>query len=317
MKKIVVFAMMLALTIFGLSANGQGEGAGSSEGSGGMKVGLTVQDLSNQVWASRAKALESVIKENGGEFTYLGCDSNASKQIGQIENLVASGVDILMVHPADDNAIDAALANVPDNIKVFVYDSDLKNGDVRFLLDNYDAGYMIGTTAAEWINEKLGGKAEVAVINWPQLEILLERENGIKDALAKLAPGAEIVASAPALTPSEGMTVTETMLQAHPGIQVVCSIGGGGAAGANEAFKAAGMLDDKIGVFASDATDPELAAMAKNEACRSSIMYTGTPEQTAVIIYGWLEKMYKGEPIDSRVYHSFIPVNQGNYKEYM
>ncbi len=317
MKRILVLAVMIAVTVAGLTANGQGDKAGAGDSSKGMKVGLTVQDLSNQVWASRAKALDKVIKENGGEFTYLGCDSNASKQIGQIENLIASGIDILMVHPADDNAIDAALANVPENIKVFVYDSDLKNGDVRFLLDNYDAGYMIGTTAAEWINEKLDGSAEVAVINWPQLEILLERENGIKDALAELSPNARIVASAPALTPSEGMTVTETMLQAHPEVQVICSIGGGGAAGANEAFKAAGMLDDKIGVFASDATDPEFAAMANNEACRSSIMYTGTPEQTAVIIYGWLEKMYKGEPIDPRVYHTFIPVNQGNYKEYM
>ncbi len=310
MKKLLLVAVMLAVVLAGVSA--------AAEEEGGMKVGLTVQDLSNQVWASRAVALEKVITENGGSFTYLGCDGNVSKQISQIENLVASGVDILMVHPAEDNAINAALQSVQaQGIKVFVYDSDLENGDVRFLLDNYDAGYMIGTTAAEWINEKLDGSAEVAIINWPQIEILLERENGIRDALADLSPDAEIVAAAPALNPSQGMAAIETILQAHPDLQIICAIGGGGAVGANEAVKAAGKLSDTFGIFASDATDGELAAMANNEANRSSIMYTGTPEQSAVIIYGWLEKMYNDEPIDERVYHIFIPVNQDNYEEYM
>jgi len=311
MKKILILLVIITIAITGVWANGQ------SEKSDGMKVGMTIQDLNNQVWASRAVALKKKIETNGGSFSYVGCDNNASKQISQIENFVAAGVDIIMVHPADDNAINSALKNVPDNIKVFVYDSDLENGDVRFLLDNYDAGKLIGKMAAEWINEKLGGKAEVAIINWPQLEILLERENGIRDSLAAIAPKAKVVAAAPALTPANAITAVETMLQAHPNIQIVCSIGGGGAAGANEAFKAAGMLDDKIGVFASDATTPELQAMVNGEACRFSIMYTGTSEDAAELIYGWLEKMYTGAPIDSRVYHVFVPVTPANAKDYM
>ncbi len=311
MKKIFILLVMLTLIVFGLSANGK------SEGPGGMKVGMTIQDLNNQVWASRAVALKAKIEANGGSFTYVGCDNNASKQISQIENFVSAGVDIIMVHPADDSAINAALTNVPDNIKVFVYDSDLENGDVRFLLDNYEAGKLIGKMAAEWINEKLGGKAEVAIINWPQLEILLERENGIRDSLAAISPNAKVVAAAPALTPADAITAVETMLQAHPNIQIVCSIGGGGAAGANEAFKAAGMLNDKVGVFASDATTPELQAMVNGEACRFSIMYTGTSDDAAELIYGWLDKMYKDEAIDSRVYHVFVSVTPENAKDYM
>ena len=315
MKQFSILLVLMTLTVFGLIAGGQGESSDSTPK--GMKVGMTIQDLNNQVWASRAVALKEKIESHNGSFTYVGCENNASKQISQIENFIASGVDIIMVHPADDSAINSALQKVPEDIKVFVYDSDLENGDVRFLLDNYEAGKLIGKMAAEWINDKLNGEAEVAIINWPQLEILLERENGIKDSLAEIAPNAKVVASAPALTPADAISAVETMLQAHPDIQIVCSIGGGGAAGANEAFKAAGLLNDKIGVFASDATTPELQAMVNGEACRFSIMYTGTSEDAADLIYGWLEKMYKGQPIDSRVYHVFVPVTPSNAKDYL
>ena len=84
MKKCLTTILMVLMVSMGIFANGQAEAVSQDDGI--MKVGLTVQDLTNQVWASRAVALEKVIKANGGEFTYVGCDSNATTQISQIEN---------------------------------------------------------------------------------------------------------------------------------------------------------------------------------------------------------------------------------------
>ncbi len=318
MKKSVIAIFMVLLVSMGIFANGQTESNAADDGV--MKVGLTVQDLTNQVWASRAVALEKVITEKGGEFTYVGCDSNATTQISQIENLVSSGVDILMVHPAEKSSIDSSLELIRKNnpnLKVFVYDEEIENADMCFLANNYDCGYMIGTTAANWINDKLDGSCEVAVIGWPQIEILLERENGIKDAINDLSPNAEIVATGAAINNVEGMALAENFLQAHPDIKVIASIGGNSAVGANEAVKAAGKLTPEFGIFASDATEGELDAMSKNEAIRSSIMYTGTSEEVAVIIYDWLLQLYNDEPHDKNVYHKFVPVNKSNYKKYI
>ncbi len=318
MKKSFIAILMFLLVSTSIFANGQPEVGAKDDGV--MKVGLTVQDLTNQVWASRAVALEKVIKANGGEFTYVGCDSNATTQISQIENLVASGIDILMVHPAEKSSIDSELKLIKKNnpnLKVFVYDEELENADMCFLANNYDCGYMIGTTAADWINEKLNGSAEVAVIGWPQIEVLLERENGIKDAINDIAPNAKIVATGAAINNVEGMALAENFLQAHPNIKVIASIGGNSAVGANEAVKAAGKLTPDFGIFASDATEGELDAMSKNEAIRSSIMYTGTSDEVAVIIYDWLSQLYNNEPHDKNVYHKFVPVNKSNYKNYM
>ena len=140
----------------------------SPKDDGIMKVGMTVQDLTNQVWASRAMAVSDIVKENGGEFAYVGCDYNAATQISQVENFIASGCDIVMIHPAEKASMDSALkelkAKNPD-VKFFLYDEELENSDMNFLADNYECGYMIGTQAANWINEKLGGTAEV-VCDW-------------------------------------------------------------------------------------------------------------------------------------------------------
>ena len=118
------------------------------------------------------------------------------------------------------------------------------------------------------------GQLKWCVIGWPSIEVLLERENGIKDAIGDLAPNAKIVATGAAINNIDGMALTETFLQAHPNMQVIASIGGSSCVGANEAVKAAGKLNDKWGIFGSDATEEELAAIDRNEAIRVSIMYT-------------------------------------------
>jgi ribose transport system substrate-binding protein len=282
-----------------------------------MKVGMTLQDLNNPVWAARSIALEKLITRDGGQFTVVDCKNNATTQITQIENFVASGINVLMIHPAEKNAIDAALKPVRDKgIKVFCYDDDIVNADVCFLLDNYQAGYMIGEQAAKWINEKLGGTAEVGILDYPQLEILMERGNGIADAITKNAPNAKIVAQSSAINNTEGMAKTEAFFQSYPNIKVIAAIGGGGAVGANEAVKAAGKLTPDFGIFASDATPEELNAIANNEAIRMSITYGGTVEQVSERVYGWITALYKGELIDKKVYNTMIPVTKDNYRDY-
>ena len=47
------------------------QGAASAAPGGPMKVGMTVQDLSNQIWAGACDALEKLVEDDGGDFTYL------------------------------------------------------------------------------------------------------------------------------------------------------------------------------------------------------------------------------------------------------
>ena len=167
-----------------------------------------------------------------------------------------------------------------------------------------------------WINQKLGGTAEVAVLDYPQIQVLLERGKGIVDAVKANAPKARIVAQAAAINPTEGQSKTETILQAHPNLKVIACIGGGGAVGANEAVKASGKLTDTFGIFAADATPEELAAISNNEACRMSVLITGGPDAIAAEIYGFVRRLVAGEHVEKKIYRTITPVTRDNLSQY-
>lgn len=284
----------------------------------GMRVGMSVQDLSNPIWAGSSAALGELIEANDGRFTVVASDSNITRQIQHIENFIAAELDAIVVHAADPAGIETVLAEAREaGIKVFAWDDPLENSDIAWLIDNYELGYMIGEQAALWINERLGGEAEVAVLNYPQLPILLERGNGIVAAINELAPDARIVAETSAINPAEGIEKMETIFQANPNVQVVAAIGGGGAVGANEAAKAADKISEDFGIFAADATQQELEAIRNNEGNRMSVLITGGYDAIAQEIYGWLEQLVAGEEVPRQVFRELIPVTQANIEQYI
>jgi ribose transport system substrate-binding protein len=250
-------------------------------------------------------------------MSYVACDSNVSKQIMQVENFVARGMDVIIVHPADPAGIEGACKEaIARGVKVIAWDDDLENANVRWLIDNHDLGYQVGKEAAAFIKEVHGGKAEVAILNYPQLPVLLARGNGIRDAIKELAPGATIVAETSAINPDEGITKMETIFQSHPNVKVVACIGGGGSVGANEAAKAAGKAAADFGIFAVDATKPELEAIKNGEAVRMSMIVTGTDEDVASTVYGFAAKLAAGEEVPARAYRKLIPVTAENVDKF-
>ncbi|MDQ8192841.1 sugar ABC transporter substrate-binding protein [Coraliomargarita sp. SDUM461004] len=314
-KLIGLFTLLASLFIVGCGQDNEG----ASKDNDQIKIGMTVQSLSNPTWAGYCQAIEKEVKAQGASINYVACDSNVSKQITQIENFISSGVDVIIIHPADPKGVEFALKQARDTgIKVLAWDDNLKNADLAWLIDNHELGYTIGEHAAKWINEKLGGSAEVAILNYPQLPILLERGNGIRDAIIELAPKAKIVAESSAIDTKEGIEKMETIFQSNPNVKVVCSIGGGGSVGANEAAKAAAKITDDFGIFAADATQPELSAMKNNEGIRMTVTVTGTNTDIAKEIWDMVTMLHSGAVIESKeIYREFIPVTQDNVDAYL
>lgn len=293
------------------------DSAKAETGAQKLKVGMTVNDLSNQIFASSCEELKKLIEADGGSITYLDCKSNPTTQIQQVENFVSSGVDIIVIQPSEAKSLETALGQArAAGVKVFCWDEDIENSDINWLIDNYALGKIIGEQTAKWINDKFKGECEVAVLDYPQLEILVKRGNGIVDGIKENAPKAKIVANSSAINPTEGQSKTETILQANPNIKVIACIGGGGAVGANEAVKTAGKLTEDFGIFAADATNEELAAMSKNEAIRMSVLITGGPDKIAAEINSWLKKLVSGESYEKKIFRETMPVTKDNLSQY-
>ena len=284
-----------------------------------LKIGISIQTLGNQVWAQQMAGIQEDADADGNECTIVDCEENANTQLDQIENFITAGCDVIMINPVDPDAVEDVCAKAREaGIKVVCWDNEMENTDVNWVIKNYDLGCVIGEQAANWINETFeDGKCEVAVLGYPQTPILLEREEGILAKLEEIAPNAEVVANQPAINPTEGLDAMETILQAHPEVKVVCCIGGGGAAGSNEAFK--GFYGDEVpedvGIFAADCTDEEQESMRNGEFNRMSVAITGSPRANADVIYDIMVRVGRGEEMDHNVYRDLIPVTAENIDE--
>lgn len=271
-----------------------------------FKLGITIQSLENSYWAGVFGEVEKLLKDKGWEYTILACNDNSATQIQQIENFITNQVDLIMVHPSDPNAIEDYLKRARDaGIKVMSWDDAMTNTDLNWILDNTKLGYAIGQEAANFINDNYAADkvAEVAIMNYPQTPILLERETGILSALEEIAKGKyKVVAQQPALDAQTALTNMETILQASPDTKIVCSIGAGGDIGANEAFmtKTEGKVPDDMGIFSADATQQQLEAIVNGEATRASVGFEGSNKKTASAVVDLYEKLLNGEKFDEQ-----------------
>lgn len=285
----------------------------------GLKIGLAVQTLSNQIWAQQAEAIQTKAKEDGNEVTVVDCKENANTQIDQIENFISSGVDAIIVNPVDADAIEEACKEAREaGIMVVSWDEEMTNADINWLIDNYDLGCGIGSFAAEWINETFeNGECEVVVLGYPQTPILKQREDGILDKLAEIAPNATIVANQPAIDTTEGLNAMETILQSHPDVKVVCCIGGGGAAGSNEAFKGfyGSEYPENVGIFSTDLTDETISSMQNDEFNKLCVAITGNAYVCGDTVYQLLIDKETGAEMDKNIYRELIPVTVDNLDE--
>lgn len=291
---------------------------------GDYKVGITIQSLENSYWAGVFGEVETLLKAKGWEYTILACDDNSAKQIQQIENFITNEVDLIMVHPSDPNAIEDYVKAARDaGIKVMCWDDKMTNTDLNWVLDNTELGYTIGSAAAEFINEHYSetNKAQVAVMNYPQTPILLERETGILAALEELAGGKfEVVAQQPALDAQTALSNMETILQAYPETSIVCSIGAGGDIGANQAFmtKFNNSIPANVGIFSADATQQQLEAIVNGEATRASVGFEGSNLKTAEAVVALYEKLLKGENVgDQNLFRPLLIINAKNAQSYL
>ena len=313
-RKMMVLGMA-AIAAMGMAVSANAE----SETPTGLKIGCAVQTMSNQIWAQQMEAITNKANEDGNEVTVVDCNENANTQINQLENFITAKMDVIIVQPVDPDAIEEVCGEaIEAGIEVVCWDEKMENSSFNWVIENYDLGKAIGTSDAEFINDKFGEDGcEVVVLGYPQTPILLERENGIIDALAELAPAAEVVANQPAIDTTEGLNAMETILQAHPDVKVVCCIGGGGAAGANEALK--GMYGDEvpedIGVFSTDLTDECIAAMRNGEFNRCCIAITGNAYVCGEEVYRLAMQYAAGEELDKEVYRDLIPVTIDNLED--
>lgn len=329
MKKIAILAasaVALALTLSGCSMPGEttGSGTSSSGGSdaakdGAYTVGVTFSDLSNPVWAELVQEAQTYGATKDMSVTYVDAANDAAKQVSQIENFIQQGVDAVIICAVESNALADVTKKAQDaGIKVVGYTQVLTNYDAQYLVDAYNTGYANGEAAAKWINANFDKSETVewGLMDLPRFPEIIDRANGIKEAIAELAPNAKLVATAPALTAEDGVANAENFLQANPNMKVIATIGGGGAVGGNEGVKSAGITDySKFGLFGIDATENEIQNIINGDPEKSTVSLGGGKAHGDALI-DITADLLAGETVEKDQYMPITVIDKSNAEEY-
>ncbi|RVV97580.1 ABC transporter [Mesobaculum littorinae] len=154
-------------------------------------VGISVGLLGNPFFVATIEGITDAAEEINPDvqITAVSADYDLNKQVSQIDNFIASGVDIIMLNAVDDSAIAPAVQRAKDaGITVGAFDVSAPGAEVTVMTDNVAAG----TIACEYIVEQLGGEGNVAIIKGPSSSSLNDRFRGCSDVFAA-ADGIEVL----------------------------------------------------------------------------------------------------------------------------
>lgn len=155
-RKLTALAVtgVMALGLSACSAGGDG-GSGGGGGEDGY-VGVSMPTRSLERWNNDGANLQSQLEEQGYRTDLQYADNDTDQQISQIQNMVADGVDVLVVAAIDGTVLGPVLAEAAgQDITVIAYDrliNETPNVDYYATFDNYLVGQMQG----QFIEETLG-----------------------------------------------------------------------------------------------------------------------------------------------------------------
>lgn len=264
------------------------------------KVGLTMPSLNAPYFAAQVAAVEKAAKDRGCEITTADSQNDFSKQINDVEDMIAKGIDILILNPRDQEAlVPAADAATKAGVKVVVMDSTLNpkaNVVTQVRSSNEENGRLVG----DWIAKKMKGT--------PIKMLLLSGNQGNPGGLDRrmgvikgIVEGQLVNEGAVNLqilgqgwgdwATDGGLKAAEDLFQAHPDANLVVGENDSMVLGAVQAAKAAG-LD---GILFAAAADGQREALEMVKEGTYGATGLNDPDLVGRTAFDIAYKAFKGE----------------------
>ena len=226
-------------------------------------IGISLGSLGNPFFIALSKGAEAEAKKTNPSVKVqtVGFDYDLGKQVTQIDNFIASGVDLILLNPGDPKALKPAIQKAQAaGILVVAVDTAADGADATVTTDNVQAGQI----ACQFIIDKLSGKGDVIIENGPQVSSVVDRVNGCKKAFAA-APGIKILSSDQDAKGSRdgGLSVAQSLFTRFPKVDGLFAINDPQVIGSDLAAKQLG----RTGIVMTSVDGaPDIEAALKNPA---------------------------------------------------
>ncbi len=226
-------------------------------------------------------------------------NSQLNKQISDVQDLVARGVDALIVAPLNSEGLEPALAAAREkDIPVITVDRKLTGPEhCKDYLTFIGSDFVEqGRRAADALIKATGGKAKVAILLGSSGNNVTEdRNKGFLDRIKEKAPGLEVVAQQTGEFQREkGQSVTEQLIQANPNIDAIYAHNDEMALGALVALRSGGKQPgEQVKVVSVDGTRNAVRAITRGD---MAAVIESNP-RFGPLAFQTLQRLWSGEPV--------------------
>ena len=205
------------------------------------EIGFLSPAMTSPFYASCIEGATPVATAYGYDLLTMAppSEDDYATQMSMMEDMITRGVKGICVCGINLDALIPAIKKANEaNIPVVMFNTitELSGAEV-YAYSGYNQ-YNGGAKIADWVNEKTGGSAKVAIIEGLPSDFTTQRMGGFVDKCKEAYPGIEVVATQPGDWVREtGMNAAMDMLQAHPEITVIYGLSDEMALGAVQACK--------------------------------------------------------------------------------
>ena len=219
-----------------------------------IKLGFILSTMQEERYQKDKAIFEQEAKKLGAEVLFESCNNNEQTQAAKVENLLAKGIQVLVIQPVNGEAAGTFVREAhEDKVKVVAYDRLIKNADLDFYVTQ--DSFKVGVLQAEAAVKATGGTGNYALLMGQSgHSVAMEITRGYLSVLKKY-PNIKIVVqqSHDNWSPQEAMATIENALTKNKNkIDAVLANNSGMAHGAVQALKEQNLLG-KVFVAGADA----------------------------------------------------------------
>jgi ribose transport system substrate-binding protein len=293
-KRITVLGVLILAALATVVAVGCQRGGGGGEG-GGPRIGLSISTLNNPFFVTLRNGAQQAAKKEGAKLIIADAQDDAATQQDDVQTFVTQQVDAILINPVDSEAVVPAVqAANQANIPVIALDRGASGGKLETLIasDNVEGGRM----AAKELIQLVGSGPVAQLEGIPGTSPTRDRGQGFEEVI-NAQDAVQLVSSQTAnFLRTEGLNVTENILQSNPGIKGIFAQNDEMAMGAVRAL--GGRAGSEVKIVGFDGIEDALKAI---QAGKMNATIAQQPDKIGSLGVENAMKVVDGKSVDKNI----------------
>lgn len=207
-----------------------------------VTIGFLQREVDAPYYSAMQQEAEALAKQQGFKLVFQNAASDPVTQLNQANTMLSQGVDVIIVNAVDPATEKKELTTVASKVPLLFLDTGIPGvGVTSVSSDNLKDGMLSGELAAKRFTK--GSTITVAVLNGGPTDTLVgpARQKGFLEGLKDAGVDYTIVGSAPGLYAQDtAVTVSQTLLAAHPDVDLILGLNDSMTLGALQVLKNTG-----------------------------------------------------------------------------